>query len=557
MKSHRTASGAEIERPACTEFRLRERITVPERARATSRRLVFRILIAVWAAVAGPGVAFAESRIALVVGNGAYTNVGALANPPNDARLIARTLRGLGFEVIEHVDTDQKTLKRAVSDFGDRLEAAGKDAVGLFYYAGHGVQVRDENYLIPVSADIEREKDVDIEAVSVNTVLDNMAFAGNRLNIVILDACRNNPYKGGFRSASRGLAKMNATKGTLIAYATAPGDVAADGTGVNSPYTAALATAMVKPGVPVERVFKMVRISVQKQTKDEQTPWESSSLTGDFYFVPGSEASAAAAPLDVNDTPEEIAYWQSIQTSENPSDFESYLERYGDNGAFTVLARNRAKELRAHETDGTRIARNRSAEGKSEEQLAAEALVRARKMMRDLASNANHVMGREQVPFAKRIEKFRGLLGQVVAFQPMAKYVLGRHYDGASPDEWERFYATYKEMFLSGYEFTDGGNWTGKYEVEKIRAYGKDILVSVRFERMQGMEPFRVAFRVRRYPESYFGFKIIDAIVKGASLLVTQRADFTPTLNQAGIAGLVDALEKKFGKAVKPIEIPG
>ena len=524
------------------------------------RRAATVFLFAVLLAGHGTNGASAQQRIALVVGNGAYTNVGALPNPPNDARLIANTLRSLSFDVIEHIDVDQKTLKRAVSEFGDKLEAAGKDAVGLFYYAGHGVQVRDENFLIPVNADIEREKDVDIESVSVNAVLDNMAFAGNRLNIVILDARRNNPYKAGFRSAARGLAKMQATKGTLVAYATAPGDVAADGTGRNSPYSAALAAAMRKPGVPVERVFKMVRVSVQQQTNEEQTPWESSSLTGDFYFVPGSEGTvAAAAPVsvDVNNTQEEIAFWQSIQTSENPRDFESYLDRYGEDGAFTLLARNRVKDLSAYDSDGTRLARNTSDAGKSEEKLAAEALVRAREMMRDLAKNANHVMGREQVPFAKRIEKFRGLLGQVVAFQPMAKYVLGRYYESAAPEEWDRFYATYKEMFLSGYEFTAGDTWTGKYEVEKIRAYGKDTLITVRFDREGGLEPFRVGFRVRRYPKSYFGIKIIDAIHKGASLLVTQRADFAPALQKGGINGLVESLEKKFGKAVKPIEIPG
>ncbi len=522
-------------------------------------RIFAGCIVGVLLVVAPYADAAAAQRVALVVGNGAYTNVGGLPNPPNDARLIAQTLRGLDFDVVELIDADQKGLKRAINAFGDRLEAAGKDAVGLFYYAGHGVQVRDENFLIPVNAEIEREKDVDVESVSANTVLDNMAFAGNRLNIVILDACRNNPYKAGFRSAARGLAKMQATKGTLVAYATAPGDVAADGTGRNSPYSSALAAAMTKPGVPVERVFKIVRVSVQKQTKDAQTPWESSSLTGDFYFVPGSEDTAsvaALAPVDVNNTQEEIAYWQSIQTSNDVGDFESYLDRYGDDGAFTILARNRAKELRAHASDG-RLVRNRTPEGKSEEQLAAEALVKARKMMRELASNANHVMGRKQLSFAKRIEKFHGLMGQVVAFQPMAKFVLGRYYDSATPEEWERYYTTYKEMFLSGYEFTSGENWTGKYEVEKIRAYGGDTLISVRFEREDGMEPFRVAFRVRRYPDSYFGFKIIDALVKGASLLVTQRADFAPALKKGGIVGLVEALEKKFGKAVEAVKIPG
>lgn len=253
-------------------------------------------------ALALSGTAMAEKRIALVIGNGGYGKIGFLANPPNDARLIAQTLRGLGFEVIAHIDADQKTMKRAVSDFGDRLEAAGKDTIGLFYYAGHGVQVGGENYLIPLKAEINREKDVDIESVSANAVLANMAFAGNRLNIVILDACRSNPYKRGFRSAARGLARMQAASGTLIAYATAPGDVAADGSGANSPYSAALAVAMRQPGLQVEQMFKRVRVSVQHQTKDAQTPWESSSLTGDFYFVPGSGGTVAVSPVDINNT---------------------------------------------------------------------------------------------------------------------------------------------------------------------------------------------------------------------------------------------------------------
>jgi uncharacterized caspase-like protein/ABC-type transporter MlaC component len=519
-----------------------------------------RVAIVVLFAFAFSGTAWAEKRIALVIGNGAYEKVGELPNPPNDARLIAQTLQGLGFEVIQHIDTDQKTMKRAVSDFGDRLEAAGKDTVGLFFYAGHGIQVRDENFLVPVNADINRAKDVDIESVSINTVLDNMAFADNRLNIVILDACRNNPYKQGFRSASRGLAKIQATKGVLIAYATAPGDVAVDGAGANSPYSAALAAAMRRPGLPVEQAFKSVRVAVQKQTKDEQTPWESSSLTGDFFFVPGSEGAVAApttTTFDVNNTQEEIAYWQSIQSSENSKEFEAYLDRYGESGAFTVLARNRAKLLRTHEMDGTSPSKKRKLAGKEDEDAVAAALVKGRKMMLELAGSAKHVMGQKKVPFAKRIEKFRGLLGEVIAFKPMAKFVLGRYYEGASPDEWARFYATYKEMFLSGYEFTAGKNWTGKYEVEKIRAYGGDILITVRLDREQGSEPFRIAFRVRRYPESYFGFKIIDALVKGASLLVTQRSDFGPTLTKGGIPLLVDGLEKKFGKAVKAVEIPG
>ena len=502
--------------------------------------------------------ALAEKRVALVIGNGSYASGGNLANPPNDAKLISATLRGSGFDVIERVDVDQKSMKTAIKAFRKKLVDAGKDAVGLFYFAGHGVQVGDANYLIPVNASIENESDVDIEAVSANTVLRSMEFAGNRLNIVIMDACRNNPYKRGFRSAARGLARMDAASGMLIAYATAPGDVAADGAGKNSPYTAALAAAMRRPGLPVEQVFKRVRISVQHQTKNAQTPWESSSLTGDFYFVPGSKGTAgrpAAASPGADNAQEEIAYWQSIQDSRNPRDFLSYINRYGENGAFFILARNRAKALLADKVDGTTAAPRSAPDGRSDQELAAEALLRGRKMMEELFSNANHVMGLESISVGQRIEKFRGLLGGVVDFRTMAKFVVGKHYETATPDEWAHFYATYKELFLSGYKFSSGKNWTGKFEVERIRAYGKDTLIMVSLQRT-GEKDLKVGFRVRRKPNSFFGFKIIDALTGGVSMLTTQRADFRSHLAKGGLPFLTATLEKKFGKAVRPVEIP-
>jgi uncharacterized caspase-like protein len=183
---------------------------------------------------AGAGSALAEARIALVIGNSEYAQ-SPLANPVNDARLMTAALRAQGFEVIERLDVGQIDMKLAVTDFAKRLEAAGRDAVGLFYYAGHGVQVGGENYLVPVGAPIENESHVDIYAVGASAILASIAFAGNRLNIVILDACRNNPYARSFRSPVRGLAVMRARTGTLIAYATAPGQVALDGEGDNSP----------------------------------------------------------------------------------------------------------------------------------------------------------------------------------------------------------------------------------------------------------------------------------------------------------------------------------
>jgi hypothetical protein len=224
-------------------------------------------------------------RLALVIGNGAYREAPPLANPVNDARLISQTLRALGFDVIEVLDADQTMMKRAIQGFGAKLDQHGKDGVGLFFYAGHGVQARGKNFLMPVSAHIEREADLEIEAVAADSVLAQMEDARSRLNFVILDACRNNPFGRGFRSASRGLARMDAPAGTLIAYSTAPGDVAVDGEGANSPYSENLARAMRQGGVPVEQTFKQVRLAVREATRDIQTPWESSSLTGEFYFA--------------------------------------------------------------------------------------------------------------------------------------------------------------------------------------------------------------------------------------------------------------------------------
>ncbi|WP_167730330.1 caspase domain-containing protein [Terasakiella sp. SH-1] len=225
-------------------------------------------------------------RIALVIGNSDY-RISPLRNPVNDARLMSKTLRSLGFDVIHEENATQRKIKRALNHFGDRLEKAGRRAVGLFYYAGHGVQVSGRNYLIPIQANIQNEKDVDVEAVAVDGALIAMEYARNDLNVVILDACRNNPYRSGFRSANRGLALIDAPRGSLIAYSTSPGKVAADGSGLNSPYTTAVVKAMSDKGVAIERMFRNVRNQVMQMTNQQQVPWEASSLVGgDFYFNP-------------------------------------------------------------------------------------------------------------------------------------------------------------------------------------------------------------------------------------------------------------------------------
>jgi len=224
-----------------------------------------------------------ERRVALVIGNGAYTS-SPLKNPTSDAKAMASSLRALGFEVMHHEDIDQKEMQRAIRDFGEKLETGG---VGLFYYAGHGMQVDGRNYLIPVRSDalIQKESDVELESVDLGRVLGTMKGAKNRLNIVILDACRNNPFARSFRSGSRGLAEVQAPVGTFIAYATAAGSVAADGEGANGAYTEALLRHIQTPGEQLEMVFKAVRTDVYQASGGAQVPWDNNSILGEFYFM--------------------------------------------------------------------------------------------------------------------------------------------------------------------------------------------------------------------------------------------------------------------------------
>ncbi|WP_421875112.1 caspase family protein [Pacificispira sp.] len=293
--------------------------------------------------------AAAETRMALVIGNGNYATA-PLQNPPNDARLVGDTLESLGFTVSRHSDLDQRALKRAVLDYGEALAEAGPDTINVIYYAGHGVQIQGRNYLIPVKAQIEHERDVPIEAVAADEILQSIAYAETQLNIVILDACRNNPYARSFRSSETGLARMDAPRGTLLAYSTAPGSVAADGTGRYSPYARALARAMNLPGLPIEEVFKRARIDVMEHTAERQVPWESSSLTGNFSFVP------AAAAGDVAAQSREAVFWSSIAAQDDPALFEEYLTRYPD-GLFRSIAESRLAALSGAASAPPRAAR--------------------------------------------------------------------------------------------------------------------------------------------------------------------------------------------------------
>jgi carboxyl-terminal processing protease len=304
----------------------------------------------------------AEPRVALVIGNSAYqAGLPPLPNPANDARLMAKTLKGIGFDVVEAEDANQLTMKKAIADFGNRLTAAGNTATGLFYYAGHGVQVAGVNYLIPVDAQIQKEADVDLAAVQADSVLSQMNFAGAAVNIVILDACRDNPLRAASRGMTRGLAEIKSTpRGTFIAYSTAPGSTAQDGNGADSPYTMALADALTKPGLSIGDVFQDVRTKVLAATGNQQITWDANSLTGQYYFRPAEQVASVTPPTPTPDatnnngvvasatnagaTDFEKMYWESIQDSNDPADYQAYLNKY-PSGHFADLANLRVKKL--------------------------------------------------------------------------------------------------------------------------------------------------------------------------------------------------------------------
>jgi hypothetical protein len=304
------------------------------------------VLLAVAATCAFPAMARAERRVALVIGNSSYRNIAPLDNPQKDARLMADTLRSIGFELIggaAQIDLDKGQFDRAVQSFSRQLPGAD---VSLFYYAGHGVQVRSSNYLVPVDANPVREADVDFQMVDISLVLHQMEGAATRLNLVILDACRNNPFGDrALRGGSRGLAQMQAPEGTLISYATQPGNVALDGDSGHSPYTAALAATVQKPGLDLFQTFNEVGLLVKHSTGGAQQPWVSSSpIAGTFYF--SGPARTNETPPQTSTSSEAERAWNSIKDTQNAALLEDFVKHFG--GSFySSLARARIDELRA------------------------------------------------------------------------------------------------------------------------------------------------------------------------------------------------------------------
>lgn len=318
---------------------------------------MFQFLALFFALVLMAGItpANAERRVALVLGNSAYQNTPELRNPRNDASDMSASLRRLGFEVFEGHDLDKRSMERMIRQFG--LKLSGAD-LALFFYAGHGVAIGGQNYLVPIDAKLASEGDADFEALPLNLVLKQMEREA-KTSIVLLDACRDNPLARnlarnmGTRSSliSQGLAEVKTGVGTLIGFSTQPGNVATDGAGRNSPYAFALLRHIETPGRDVSGVLIAVRNDVLKATDGRQVPWEHTSLTGQVFLKTEPSASLASArPPATNpanyEREVELSYWNSVKDSKSPALLQSYLDRYPA-GNFANLARAMIRELQA------------------------------------------------------------------------------------------------------------------------------------------------------------------------------------------------------------------
>ncbi|MGE0355754.1 MAG: caspase family protein [Burkholderiales bacterium] len=305
----------------------------------------FVALLAFATCAAFVSVAQARGRVALLIGNNAYPT-SPLRNAVNDSRDLGATLRELGFTTIVRENTSRTEMISAIQEFGKALEGA---EAALFFYAGHAMQFKDRNYLIPIDAVMASEDDVTFFSVEVSQVFDRMERARTRFNFVILDACRDNPFRDSFKVRATGLAQMSGPSGTLIAYATAPGATAADGFGRNGVYTGHILQNIKIPDMPVEVLFRKVREGVERDTKRLQTPWELSSIKGDFVFnstgrVATESQSAGGGPSADVAAQLELQFWKSVQDSTRAGDIQAYLDKY-PNGVFAVLARNRIDSL--------------------------------------------------------------------------------------------------------------------------------------------------------------------------------------------------------------------
>jgi uncharacterized caspase-like protein len=266
--------------------------------RPVFRDLLFKSALLLLLQIGAVHVALAESRVALVIGQSAYRAVPALPNAANDGKRMADLLGHAGFDVTAAPDLAQNDMRQAISDFAAKVAASGPDTVALVFYAGHGLQVDGENYLVPVDVDPKREADIPLQAVRLNDLMNTLGALPTRMRIVMLDACRNNPFPALHQTTGHGLAIVDTkagASGSFISFSTSPGAEAEDGSGDDSPYTTAVLSVAKEPGLPIEEAFKRVRVAVNQATDGRQVPWESSSLTADFKFFPGDKDSGQSA----------------------------------------------------------------------------------------------------------------------------------------------------------------------------------------------------------------------------------------------------------------------
>ncbi len=292
-----------------------------------------------------PVTADSQKRVALVIGNAAYTKAKPLANPANDAADMSAALRSLGFDLVYGVNQNKREIETLIRDFGTKLAASG--GVGLFYYAGHGLQVAGENYIVPVDADIPEEDEVQYSAVPISLVLAKMSSAKNELNIVILDACRNNPFARswrGFRDSgnSDGLAKISPPTGTLVLYATEPGKVASDGTGRNGLFTESLLKQIKQPGLEYDQMVKALSTDVWARSGKQQLPWKEGNALQNFYFA--GKAFGDQNITVKTEAQQEREAWDLVKNSNDPGDLRIYLKEF-PNGANYAAARIRLEDL--------------------------------------------------------------------------------------------------------------------------------------------------------------------------------------------------------------------
>jgi hypothetical protein len=289
----------------------------------------------VWAQTEGTVRLLKAPKVALVIGNGKYKDAPELRNPPNDARAIGDALKNAGFAVTMKLDTGREDLVGAIRDYVHTMEQ--RKCVGLFYFAGHGVQLAWRNYMLPIDAVIDKIEDMGKQSVDIERLMEGLAKAANPMNVIILDACRENPFGKDFRVERKGLSQMDAPIRTLLAYATSPGNVASDGEGANGLYTENLLRELKVPEAKIEDVFKRVRLAVRLKSNGAQVPWESTSLEDDFWFLPPKELRKLSDGEKEKRFDAELALWEKLKESNDPAPLARFLESY-PSGIYSELA---------------------------------------------------------------------------------------------------------------------------------------------------------------------------------------------------------------------------